>query len=91
MSRSYRHTPICGVSSCDSGKRDKVIYHRKTRVRIRQVMHRALYHGDMDNIWLPKPQEVSNVYNWSNDGKMRFDPKDNEDTYGINGRKLMRK
>lgn len=91
MSRSYRHTPICGWCSCNSEKRDKVIYHHKTRVRIRQLIHHALYHGDIDSIWLPKPQEVSNVFNWGKDGKMRFDPKEDGDNGWVSGRKLMRK
>jgi len=82
MSRSYRHTPVCGVCCCDSEKYEKRLHNRRMRVRIRRILHTF----DPDTVFLPLPDEVSCVWNWGKDGKMRFDP-DNDEW----GRKLMRK
>ena len=70
MSRSYRHTPICGVCVCDSEKWDKKFWHRWMRAAIRTCLHNV----DADEVMLPHEHEVSDVWSFGKDGKQMFDP-----------------
>lgn len=65
MSRSYRKTPICGITTAISEKRDKQIANRRFRRNTRQLVkvgQEAPFHIRM----------VSNVYNFDKDGKQYF-------------------
>lgn len=42
MSRSYRHTSICGLAAADSEKDDKHSWHRRFRHRNRQLVRQGL-------------------------------------------------
>jgi hypothetical protein len=68
MSRSRRRTPICGIATADSEKRDKRIANRKLRRKAR-VATRVDAEGEM-----PARREVSNPWCMDKDGKTRFDP-----------------
>ncbi len=72
MSRSYRHTPVCGVCICDSEKPDKKLWHRRMRATILVRLHNA----DPDEVLLPHDNEVGNIWTFGKDGKHRFDPQE---------------
>ena len=72
MSRSYRHTPICGICICDSEKPDKKWWHR----RLRAVARMRLQDGNPDEVLLPHDHEVSDIWDFGKDGKWRFDPQE---------------
>lgn len=78
MSRSKRKTPMCGHTTCDSEKADKVSAHR----RIRRSVSVALRVG-LETEVLPHEKELSNPWLMGKDGKQRFDP--------VTRYKLMRK
>lgn len=72
MSRSYRKTPKCGVTTARSEKRDKAMSHRKTRARTRQAML-----APEDEATPPlHHREATNPWSMGKDGKQRFDPKE---------------
>lgn len=74
MSRSYRKNPIIGNAGT-SEKHDKVHAHRKTRKQIRD--HITATHGDLElleEIMMPKEDEISDPWTSSKDGKTYIDP-----------------
>ena len=65
MSRSYRHTSICGLASAASEKDDKRRWHHRFRQRNRQRVHQGkepLSLGAVGDPWL-----------MAKDGKQWFD------------------
>jgi len=74
MSRSYRKNPIignCGTSE----KSDKVHAHRKERKQIKDYITST--HGDLEllnEIMIPKEDEISDPWTSSKDGKTYIDP-----------------
>lgn len=74
MSRSYRKNPIIGNAGT-SEKCDKVHAHRKTRKQIRDTITST--HGDLElleEIMMPKEDEISDSWTSSKDGKTYIDP-----------------
>ncbi|HEY9787623.1 MAG TPA: hypothetical protein V6D17_19705 [Candidatus Obscuribacterales bacterium] len=71
MARSYRHTPIIGMTLAESEKKDKRIANRRERSRIRQILHTLLTAPDsaLDALVLPHKRELSNVWSFDKDGK----------------------
>lgn len=67
MSRSYKHTPVHGITGARSEKWDKRKANRKLRHRVKEVLVLA---PDV----LPVLREVSNVWTMNKDGKFWFDP-----------------
>lgn len=65
MSRSYKHTPIAGISLADSEAKDKALASRRWRRAVRQ----ALRCGNED---LPAQREISDVWGFDKDGKRWF-------------------
>jgi hypothetical protein len=64
MSRSYRKTPICGITNATSEKEDKRINHGMFRSRERD----AIRNGDYENC--PKTMnEVRDLWAMDKDGK----------------------
>ncbi len=72
MSHSFKHTPIIGNAGV-SDKKDKQIANRRERSRTRCLLHIALLRGELDCVVLPKKNEISNVYNFSKDGRHWMD------------------
>ena len=78
MSRSYRKNPIignCGTSE----KSDKVHAHRKERKQIKDYITST--HGDLEllnEIMIPKEDEISDPWTSSKDGKSYWDIIENE-------------
>ncbi len=68
MSRSRRRTPVRGLTTSDSETEDKRIANRKLRRKVRAVLPL-----DPDAV-LPALREVSCVWAFDKDGKIRFDP-----------------
>lgn len=65
MSHSYRHIPICGITTAASEKDDKRHWHRRFRQRNRQRVHQGkepLPLGAVSDPWL-----------MAKDGKQWFD------------------
>lgn len=77
MSRSRRHTPITGVTCSDSEKWEKRKANRKLRRLIREAVRKMV--DSEDEPVLPEAREVSDVWDWSKDGKIYWgedeDPK----------------
>jgi hypothetical protein len=71
MSRSRRHTPVCGITTARSEKADKRQAHRRLRARARSVAARA--HPERDAVW-PGLRDVSDPWSMAKDGKRAFDP-----------------
>lgn len=78
MSRSYRKNSImgnCGTSE----KSDKVHAHRKERKQIKDYI--ASTHGDLEllnEIMIPKEDEISDPWTSSKDGKTYWDISEDE-------------
>jgi hypothetical protein len=68
MSRSYRQTPIRGLTTAASEKRDKQLANQ----RLRRVMKQVLKDEPEAQV-LPLKREVSNVWTMDKDGKRWFD------------------
>ena len=68
MSRSRRKTPICGITTAESEKQDKRIANRRLRRKVRAALA-----VEPEGV-LPALREVSSVWTFDKDGKMRFDP-----------------
>jgi hypothetical protein len=64
MSRSKRHTPIWGMTSSESEKKDKRLARRKLRAALRRVT--------LEDQVLPTLREVSEVWTFDKDGKHYF-------------------
>jgi hypothetical protein len=62
MSRSYRHTPIMGMTCKESEKKDK----RHARRRLRRLLKTSPVSEDTV---LPLLREVSNVWAFAKDGR----------------------
>ena len=70
MSRSKRKTPVCGITTARSEKRDKQASHRKLRRHVAQ----ALPLVDPEEATLPdKDRDLTNPWSMAKDGKQRFD------------------
>jgi len=71
MSRSYRHLPICGITTVRSEKNDKRIARRKWR----RAMTLHLHHVCRDDSGksIPLLREISNVWYMGKDGKIMHD------------------
>jgi hypothetical protein len=62
MARSHRHTPIFGITTSKSEKRDKRIANR----RLRRAVLRSILRGSEI---MPLLREVSDVWSFDKDGK----------------------
>lgn len=65
MSRSRKRTPITGITTASSEKRDKLAAHRRERRRVRTVLH-ATPSADV----LPHRRELSDPWTYAKDGKV---------------------
>jgi len=66
MSRSYRHTPICGITCAKTDKPGKVKANRAFRAATRNTLSRS---HDYDAVVMPAVREISNVWSFGKDGK----------------------
>ena len=71
MSNSYRHTPYLQVTGSGSNKKDKQFANRK----LRRATKIALKNYTEDTV-LPVLREVSNIYDFSCEWWLYFNPKD---------------
>lgn len=62
MSRSERHTPISGITTARSEKRDKQRWHRRLRAAVREALARG------DEV-MPVERDVSDPWSMAKDGK----------------------
>lgn len=67
MSRSYRKSPFCGITTAESEKKDKQLAHRRERRIVSQILG-----SDPLRPVLPHRREVSNVWSFDKDGKQRL-------------------
>lgn len=68
MANSYRHSPFMGICS-HSDKPGKVLANRRLRRHVNQSLATCL---DYDGYVAPALREVSNVWDFPKDGKMRI-------------------
>lgn len=68
MSRSYRKTPIIGITTCRSERQDKKIWHKRWRTRERTTLA-TISSEDLDSYLPSLEEEVSNTWNMGKDGK----------------------
>ena len=71
MSRSRRNTPIRGITTAESEKKDKQIANRK----LRRIIRSKLQFRSVEEPTLSDLRELSNVWSMDKDGKSYFDPK----------------
>ncbi len=69
MARSFRHTPIIGMTTCRSEKKDKTFANRKLRHINKNLLQTC---EDWDELSLSELREVSNVWCFGKDGKQRM-------------------
>ena len=82
MSRSKRKTPITGITTASSEKKEKRLANRK----LRRVTNEMIRRGSLeDDLILPEIRDVSNVWLMEKDGKMWHDPDNPEN------RKILKK
>jgi hypothetical protein len=62
LSRSYRRTPIFGITTSRSEKQDKAFANRRLRRKVKVCLA-------ADNEELPLLREISNVWSFDKDGK----------------------
>lgn len=62
MSRSRRHTPICGISKAKSDKPEKILAHRAFRAALRRVMARGEHE-------MPSHRQYGGSWTMAKDGK----------------------
>lgn len=68
MSRSRRKTPIMGITTCNSERQDKQIWHKRWRARERTSLNSTPF--DELDCYLPVlEKQVSNVWDMGKDGK----------------------
>lgn len=70
MSRSYKHTPIVGMTNAPSDKTGKTEAHRRNRSRARTVLVGALRTNPEDLAACVVPEKLTaNPWHWEKDGK----------------------
>lgn len=82
MSRSRRKSPVFGVTTCQSEKQDKKIWHGRWRANERT----ALASADPDKLDAHLPvlkHQVSNPWRMGKDGRQRL-PLDSQDRFAKN-------
>lgn len=74
MGKSYKKHPYSGFSTAKSEKQDKIISNRKLRQKEKQIL-KNIDVEDIENedIILPDIREISDVYDFSKDGKCYYD------------------
>ncbi len=68
MSNSRRKTPIYGMTTCQSERRDKKIWHKKWRTNERTLLNALSHEGLNEHISLMK-NEVSSTWSMGKDGR----------------------
>lgn len=89
MSRSRKHSPIGGITTARSEKKDKIAANQKTRSSIKRELRKALMEDDeeaLDLLSTKSVRDYSNTYAMSKDGTRYYGDLE-EETY----RKFMRK
>lgn len=89
MSRSRKHSPIGGLTTARSEKKDKIMANQKTRSSIKRELRKALMEDDeeaLDLLSTKSVRDYSNTYDMSKDGTRYYGDLE-EETY----RKFMRK
>lgn len=71
MSRSRRKTPIYGIATAKSEKRDKQIWHARLRSRVRTDLA-SIPPEQLDGYIAPVSNDVSSVWAMAKDGKRYF-------------------
>jgi hypothetical protein len=69
MTRSYRKTPACGITTARSEKEDKRRWHGCLRSKVKQILH-----SDFTVEVLPEDKDVSDPWGMAKDGRQYFDP-----------------
>lgn len=76
MSRSYRKTPVHGITTCRSEKDDKKLFHGMMRSYERTIL-KNIRNYDLDELIIPEsPNAYMNVWSMGKDGKIRWDRND---------------
>jgi len=72
MSRSRRHTPVCGITTCKSEKKDKRIINRILRHKANAIF-KSKDLEKLEQYIEPKKDEIMNLWSMGKDGKQRID------------------
>ena len=70
MSRSFKKTPICGITTSESEAADKKLWHARFRTRAKQNLNTC---DDFDSLVDIHFREVSNVWSMAKDGRQWLD------------------
>ncbi len=74
MSRSYRRTPIAGVTTAASDRYSKTRAHRQARAKLRAGL--ACVNPYSDDVETPHPKETGNPWKGDKDGKLWYGGRD---------------
>lgn len=73
MSRSYKHTPIIGITTATSEKEDKKIWHSAMRAAEREFLAKiSIETSDDDNLIAPIEDDIASTWDFAKDGKQRL-------------------
>ena len=92
MSRSYKKTPIHGMTNADTEKFDKKVWHRAFRRKTKSEISKS--HYDLEHLSetiLPDTKEESNTCLMRKDGKKYWNPQNVPEQVIEYFKKLMRK
>lgn len=73
MSRSYKHTPISGITNCSSERYDKQNWHSHMRTEARINLQKHLREDTLDDFVDIDVLDASNVWGFGKDGKYYID------------------
>lgn len=68
MSRSRRKNPIISITTCQSERQDKKVWHKRWRARERTALT-STHPEDLENYLTLLEKQVSNVWSMGKDGK----------------------
>jgi hypothetical protein len=68
MSRSYKKRKFCGLTSARSEKKDKKTWHKKLRMKIKELVNS----GEDFSLVSKDKHAVSDVWSFSKDGKQYY-------------------
>lgn len=79
MGKSFKKHSFGGMTTCPSEKKDKRLTNRKLRKKVAEKIKRIqTFSNDPEDYYDLELDDVSNVWDFGKDGKMRVDPRDYE-------------
>ena len=79
MSRSHKHSPFTGITTSETERDDKKIWHSAMRAAEREFLAKiSIETSDDDNLIDPLEDDIASTWDFAKDGKQRLDLKNPE-------------